>query len=247
MILSKDPTYTFAEKRNTIMRKYPILFFSLLLSLLSSCIGDDIIADEVPERLRVNNKIDSLKLGDSYQFEVMFFNNIGQEEQRQVDWASSDVNTISIDQSGLATAHEMGTATITATVNLPDKAPVIEQFEVVVSDQTTEVESDGIRKGTIKTTSSYLLEGEFEFFEEDEKLRLVLGDDYKASTALPGLYIYLTNNPNTTTGAYEIGKVSTFSGTHFYELPLDVGLDTYNYVLYFCKPFRVKVGDGKIE
>jgi len=229
------------------MRKYPILFFSLLLSLLSSCIGDDIIADEVPERLRVNNKIDSLKLGDSFQFEVMFFNNIGQQEERQVDWITSDANIISVNPTGLATAHEMGSATITATVNLPDKAPVVDQFEVVVSDQTTEVESDGIRKGNIKTTSSYLLEGEFEFFEEGGNLRLVFGDDYKASTALPGLYVYLTNNPNTITGAYEIGEVTTFSGTHFYELPLEVGLDTYNYVLYFCKPFRVKVGDGEMD
>ena len=224
------------------MSKYPILFFSLLLSLLSSCIGDDIIADEVPERLRINNRIDSLKLGDSYQFEVMFFNNVGKQEDRQIDWLTSDATIISVDQQGLATANEMGTATITARVNLPDKAPVVAPFEVVVSDQTTQVESDGIRKGTIKTTSSYVLEGEFEFFEDGGNLRLVFGDDYKASTALPGLYVYLTNNPTTTTGAYEIGKVTTFSGTHFYELPLEVGLDTYNYVLYFCKPFP---GEGR--
>ena len=229
------------------MSKYPILFFGLLLSLLSSCIGDDIIADEVPERLRINNRIDSLKLGDSYQFEVMFFNNIGQQEERQVSWNTSDANIISVDQNGLATANEKGTATITATVNLPDKAPVEDSFDVVVSDVTTEVEENGNRSGTIKTTSSYVLTGDFEFFEEGTALTLSFADNYAASSALPGLYVYLTNNPNTITGAYEIGEVTKFSGAHSYEIPADVGLDTYNYVLYYCKPFRVKVGDGEIK
>ncbi|MEZ5041928.1 MAG: Ig-like domain-containing protein [Saprospiraceae bacterium] len=229
------------------MIKHPVLLFSLLLLQLSSCIGDDIIADEVPERLQISTKIDSLKLGDSYQFEVMFFNNIGQLEDRLVTWTSSNANIISIDQNGLATANMMGTARLTASVNIPDKAPVEDAFDVVVADQTTEVEEMTNRSGTIKTTSSYLLKGDFELFEENNKLILAFQDNYEASTALPGLYVYLTNNPTTTTGAYEIGAVATFKGAHAYELPITVGLNTYKYVLYFCKPFRVKVGDGEIK
>ncbi|NRB51313.1 MAG: DM13 domain-containing protein [Saprospiraceae bacterium] len=229
------------------MSKYSILFLGLLLSLLTACIGDDIIADEVPERLRINNRIDSLKLGDSFQFEVMFFNNIGQAEDRQVDWNTSDANIISVSPSGLATAHEKGVATITATVNIPDRAPVEEAFEVIVSDVTTEIEETMNRSGSIKTTSSYVLTGDFEFFQAGNSLILSFDESYRASSALPGLYVYLTNNPNTTTNAYEIGKVTQFSGTHTYEIPADIGLDTYNYLLFFCKPFRVKVGDGEIN
>lgn len=229
------------------MSKYPIVLACLLLSLLSSCIGDDIIADEVPERLRVNNKIDSLKLGDSYQFEVLFFNNIGQQEEQPVSWSTSDANVIDVDPSGLATALQMGTATLTASVNLPDKAPVEESFAVVVADQTTEVEDTSNRSGSIKTTSSYVLTGDFEFFEEGNALTLSFDDNYAASSALPGLYVYLTNNPNSVSEAYEIGEVTTFSGAHSYEIPAEVGLDTYNYLLYYCKPFRVKVGDGEIQ
>ncbi len=229
------------------MSKYSILFLGLLLSLLTSCIGDDIIADEVPERLRINNRIDSLKLGDSFQFEVMFFNNIGQAEDRQVDWNTSDANVISVSPSGLATAHEKGAATITATVNIPDRAPVEDSFEVVVSDVTTEVEAMTNRNGSIKTTSSYVLTGDFELFQEGNSLILSFDESYRASSALPGLYVYLTNNPNTTTNAYEIGMVTQFNGAHTYEIPADIGLDTYNYLLFFCKPFRVKVGDGEIN
>lgn len=229
------------------MSKYSILFLGLLLSLLTSCIGDDIIADEVPERLRINNRIDSLRLGDSFQFEVMFFNNIGQAEDRQVDWTTSDANVISVSPNGLATAHEKGAATITATVNIPDKAPVEDSFEVVVSDVTTEVEAMTNRNGSIKTTSSYVLTGDFELFQEGNSLILSFDESYRASSALPGLYVYLTNNPNTTTNAYEIGMVTQFNGAHTYEIPADIGLDTYNYLLFFCKPFRVKVGDGEIN
>jgi len=60
------------------------------------------------------------------------------------------------------------------------------------------------------------------------------------------LYVYLTNNPSTTAGALEIGKVTVFEGTHIYTIEGDIPLNQYNYLLYFCKPFNVKVGDGEI-
>jgi hypothetical protein len=78
-------------------------------------------------------------------------------------------------------------------------------------------------------------------------LRLSLGDDYKASTSLPGLYIYLGNNPNSIADAYEIGAVTVFQGAHFYDLPESIGLYDNSYILYWCKPFGVKVGEGKIQ
>ena len=67
-----------------------------------------------------------------------------------------------------------------------------------------------------------------------------------ADDGLPGLYVYLSNNPNSVSGALEIGPVEVFEGAHDYTIS---GLDitTYAYVLYFCKPFNVKVGHGDIE
>ena len=103
------------------------------------------------------------------------------------------------------------------------------------------------RTGSLQTTSSYLLEGDFVLSEIDGILTLSFASNYKASTALPGLYVYLTNNPNTTSGAYEIGKVTDFNGVHTYTLPSSIGIMDYDYVLYFCKPFNVKVGDGQFD
>ena len=88
--------------------------------------------------------------------------------------------------------------------------------------------------------------GHFTLSVNDDKLLIDIQDDYRASTALPGLFVYLTNNPNTTVGALEIGAVQVFSGAHSYELE-NVDINDYNYLLYFCKPFNVKVGDGEIN
>ena len=99
---------------------------------------------------------------------------------------------------------------------------------------------------SINTTSSYALTGDFTITEDGNGgINLVFADNYNASTALPGLYVYLTNNPSTTTGSLELQKVQTFQGAHTYSIP-NVGVNDYSHVLYFCKPFNVKVGDGEI-
>jgi hypothetical protein len=102
-------------------------------------------------------------------------------------------------------------------------------------------------EGTITSTSSYLLKGSYTLEPLDAGgVKLSLGEDYEADTSLPGLYIYLGNNPNSTADAFEIGPVTTFDGAHFYDLPT-IGIYDYNYVLYWCKPFGVKVGEGQIK
>lgn len=60
--------------------------------------------------------------------------------------------------------------------------------------------------------------------------------------------MYLTNNPNSIANAYEIGEVTIFDGAHSFELDAnEVGLTDFDFVLYFCKPFNVKVGDGQFD
>ena len=101
-------------------------------------------------------------------------------------------------------------------------------------------------EGQIRTTSSYALEGNFRLEHNGTQLILSINDSYRASSSLPGLYLYLTNNPNSPEDGYEVGAVSVFSGAHSYTLPASIGLMDYKYLLYWCKPFRVKVGDAQI-
>lgn len=216
------------------------------LLLLSGCIGDDIVFDTVPEAVRILNPIDSLTVGDTHQFEARFTNNIGETEAQDITWSSSDTHVMAIDENGLATALSKGRATLAAEVLLGGQGPVSDAIEVAVSEEEVIGNPSGERSGAIRATSSYLLEGSFTLRQDGDDIVLEFGGDYRASASLPGLYVYLTNNPSTVNNAFEIGKVQTFSGAHSYRIS-GVGINDYSYLLYWCKPFSVKVGDGKIE
>ncbi len=220
-----------------------LFLFSIIAVTLSSCIKDDIIEDFVEPALRITTTPDTLVVGSQFQFEFAYFNNIGQQENISPIWMSSDQTTLTIDQNGLSTSINKGSVTITVSYNTSE-VNVSESFVVNIGEVFVEA-PDG-KSGTIITTSSYVLEGDFEITEENGKLIITVAENYKASTALPGLFVYLTNNSSTTSGAFEIGAVQTFEGAHTYEID-GVGVNEYSHLLYFCKPFNVKVGDGAIN
>ena len=224
------------------------LISSLCIALLfSACIGDDVIIDTVEENLTILNPIDSLELGASYQFTARFLNNIGVEEAVDIDWSSSDEAVLSIDAEGLATGLAEGEVEVTAELNRTDGPGLSDSYRLEVVDQEVTIVEPQSRSGSLRTTSSYRLAGDFVLEENNGALKLRFASDYVASSSLPGLYVYLTNNPNTISNAFEIGMAISFSGEHEYLISGDVGLMDYNYVLFFCKPFGVKVGDGQIN
>jgi len=222
-------------------------FLSLLVISSIGCIGDDIIDDRVDEQLRITLMPETIAEGETFQFAARFTNNVGQAEEGRIEWSSSDESILTIDQTGLATALQQGLATVTATVNLDDGAPLVEMIPISVAATTViSEEVTSVRSGVIETTTFYTLEGDFTLEEDDGKLILSIADNYLTTSALPGLYVYLTNNPNTTSGAFEIGRVDVYEGEHTYEID-GVGLNDFDFILYFCKPFNVKVGDGIIN
>jgi len=213
--------------------------------VLTSCIGDDIINDRVDPVLRIINPIDTIAFDSTYQFELSYLNNIGREEAVQnVSWTSSAPDIIEVSPAGLAKGLMTGEAFLKAEVEIEGEM-ISDELLVQVGEMTTAAVSE--RTGTIETTSFYTLEGSFTLSEVEGDMVLAIGDDWKASSNLPGLYVYLTNNPSTTSGAFEIGEVTIFEGEHSYNLGDQVGLNDYEYVLYFCKPFNVKVGDGAFD
>ena len=220
----------------------PTLLFLLSILLITSCIGDDIVEDEVDPILRITNPIDEIEVGTNYQFMTTYLNNVGIEESIDVSWASDDENILTVTDDGTVTAVALGTTQLTAVAIDTD---ISTTFPLTVGESTviTEVE---MRTGTIEPSSFYELDGDFTMTQEGDDVKIVFEDNYVASAALPGLYIYLTNNPNTINGALEIGEVTTFSGAHEYTVPSQ-DINTYSHILYFCKPFNVKVGDGIID
>ncbi len=218
----------------------------LLPFLFTACIGDDIITDLVEERVEITNPVDSLQLNDTHVFEARFFNQVGQNEEMDISWVSSDPSIVSIEANGEATALTTGTVDISANVTLPNNDTFGATHAVTVAE---EVINTGIpdRTGTLQTTTFYTLGGDFVLKDVDGQFVLEFADNYEASSNLPGLYLYLTNNPSTTVNALELGMVTVYDGAHSYTLPDGVDRNSYSHLLYFCKPFNVKVGDGAFD
>ena len=227
--------------------KKTILMVVCILPLFS-CVKTDLVNDRVDPKIFISNPLLSLENGKNHPFEVNYFNYVGKEiENPNVSWSSSDPAVIAITEDGLATGVSLGMATVTATLTTPEESLTISNTNMVTVSMST-VEDPVKFEGMIVTTSNYELGGSYVLETLDNDiLRLSLGDDYVASTSLPGLYIYLGNNPNSIADAYEIGPVTVFQGAHFYDLPSTIRIYDYSYILYWCKPFGVKVGEGQIQ
>jgi len=222
-----------------------LLFLITFISIaFVACIGDDFVDDIREPEIRITSTIDSLQINTSAIFELMYLNRAGLEEQVDAIWSSSDESVATVDNNGTVTALKFGETTITVSFISGD---------ISVSDSTTifvgmsTSTSDTSISGIINTTSSYKLTGSFTLSENEQGdgLELKFDNDYCASTALPGLYIYLSNNKNNVSSGLEIGAVEVFSGTHTYNIS-NTGINDYSFIVYFCKPFNVKVGDGEL-
>lgn len=226
--------------------------FTKLLLLLGltfyNCIGDDFIDDRVDERISIDNPISEIQVNDTYQLSVTFFNNIGQPETTDITWSSSDQNIATVDSNGLLTAIAQGEAMIAISVSLENGSTITEVLTITVTTEVVNNDDPVSKSGVIVTTSSYVLEGDFIISEisDSQNLDLQIAQNYQASSGLPGLYLYLSNNPNSINGALEIGAVQVFSGAHSYEIE-NTGINEYQYLLNWCKPFSVKVGHGEIN
>lgn len=219
------------------------LIFALSIITLTACIKDDFVDDLTEAQLRITTILDSIELNSSFQFEAMYLNNIGVQEVVDFEWSSSNPQIVEINNEGLATAISGGESTIRVRYDDDDET-LIDSILVAVGETT--VSSVQFINSNIVTTSSYLLEGDFTYSEIQSGVEIVFADNYAASTALPGLFVYLSNNPNSIANAHEIGAVEVFSGSHRYEVA-DVSFQDYKFLVYFCKPFNVKVGDGNLE
>lgn len=228
------------------MSRVTLLFLGLFL--LQSCVGEDVLDDLIEERLVVINPVATLNPQESYQLSIRFFNNVGAEEFIPVNYSSSEESVATISSTGLITTLAEGQTTINAQVTTPEGQELTDSFLLTVTNDQLEDADPTEGFGTIRTTSSYILEGAFLIRElpETGAVRIEIDESYRADTDLPGLYVYLTNNPSSIANALEIGPVEIFSGTHQYTIA-NTRLKDYNYLLYWCKPFEVKVGDAQIE
>ncbi|HBH22545.1 MAG TPA: hypothetical protein DDY13_03895 [Cytophagales bacterium] len=211
---------------------------TLLFLLTMGCIGTDIVDDAVPAKVVIQNPIDTLKVGESYQFKARYTDESGEIVNVPISWESANDDIISITADGLATAEMQGSTMVTASHDTAG-----DTLYLVAGERTTA--SVSLRTADLMTSSTYPLKGSAELEEKDDgALELRFGTDFKTTSALPGLYVYLSNNLNSTANAYEIGAVDQFEGAQTYPIDAAVGINDFDYVLFYCKPFNVPVGEG---
>jgi len=216
----------------------------ILLFSLNSCIKDDIVQDRIDPEISISNPLDSLALNSQFTFSTRYVNTVGQIEDVNVIWSSSNDSIISVNTEGLVTGNAIGSATITVeSITTP---PVQSSIEIPVGLST--VASVTLeRTATLGSTSIYPLGGDLVLSEDNGTVTLSIASNYFADTRLPGLYVYLSNSTITISGALEIGRVGVFEGAHSYTLPSGTDINDYNNVLYFCKPFGQRVGHGTLN
>jgi hypothetical protein len=223
-------------------RTHFITIISAASMLLTQCIGTDFIEDTIEERIIILSEIDELQVGESYQLMASFWDNTGILQEVPIVWDSSDPSVIDVDENGLITANQEGMVTISAMSN-----GVVQELMLKAGETTSVMETVSERVGELKSASSYPLDGDVTLIDlGNGNLRLEVKDNFNTTSVLPGLFVYLSNNPNTINDAFEIGEVTQFKGAHIYNIN-SVGLNDFNYVLFYCKPFVVRVGDAELD
>ena len=204
--------------------------------------SDEFTVNTIGEMMSINNPLNKLMVGETHQYTTTYTDNTGQNKDVSVSWSSSNEAIASINQEGFLTATNIGEVTIKASYTNANGEEILDTNTFSIQGKAVNTKS-----GTIRSTSSYELTGTFMLSEipGTNNLELKIENNYKASTSLPGLYLYLTNNPNTIANAKKIQKVAVFNGAHSYIIE-NTSINEFSHLLYWCKPFSVKVGDGEI-
>lgn len=215
----------------------PILLLPLLLT---ACIGTDIIDDPVvPPRVAISPRIDSLSAGETVQFAAKYYNDIGIAEEQAITWISTDTGHIQIDENGLATGIVTGPAQLIATGG--GAADTLTLNTAGVTNVTT------LRAGDFEGRGGYSASGEARLERQtDGSLKLFFGSDFSASAG-PSIYILLANhtsgNYSVTAGSPEVNstsaqisstRVTNFSGAMEFDVPADVDIDDFDFVVLYC-------------
>ncbi|GGF78866.1 Ig-like domain-containing protein [Wenyingzhuangia marina] len=225
--------------------------FLLFFIGLNSCIQEDIVNDRVPEELRIISSVNALKVGDVVKLHASYFNNIGEKESKTVVWETSNPTVLSIDEfTTNITAKAEGTATITVKTIGVSGELTDSEIIMVVKDDVVVIPSENTKKGTITPTESYDASGDFEVIKTTNGIQIILANNYVADESLPGFALFLTNNPNSLVNALQIDAYDDADGAHYkgaftYSVN-GVGLNDYQYLVQWCRPFSILVGKATI-
>jgi len=179
-----------------------------------------------------------IRIGEPQQYLAAAFNlNNDRLVGKIFSWRNSDPSIVTIDSTGLLTTIMPGTVGIIASTDGIDSSPA---FLRVLGENPA---------GTFmkKPGTSYTVRGTavLETFENCN-LELQFGSDFSSSSG-PGLHVYLSTANSINSGSLDLGDLKKTSGSQSYQIPGDVEIDTYNWVVIHCVPFNVTFGFAELK
>ena len=132
-----------------------------------SCGGIDLIDDYVPPVLRITTPLTQLTLGNTFQFEASYFNNVGELiTNSPIEWESANTAILTVDTNGIVTPNATGQVQIIAKITtengsiLQDELTlsvqsnvVLEEPEIVLPPAETETPESTLVTPTITITN----------------------------------------------------------------------------------------------
>lgn len=152
-------------------------------------------------------------------------------------WRSSNPSVVDVDGTGLATALALGTADVSAEVDGIASAPITLRVTA----------SNAGRTGAFAGRGSYTVRGNATLSPKPGGgLTLDFSDDFSTSRG-PDLQIILSASQTLGSQSVSLGRLKNATGAQSYDVPADVELDTYDFVLVHCVPFNVSFGSARLE
>ena len=158
-----------------IIRPMYKLFLLILALNLFSCIGTDILDDEVDPEVVILNPVSSIEVGTSYAFMAQYRNNVGMPEDVPLSWESDNSSIITIDNDGNATALLEGETQIRVMADgVETMLPV--EAGAMTSGPLNE------RVAQLRTSSSYPLSGTARLEKTADGLVLRFDDNFQTTS-----------------------------------------------------------------
>ncbi|MEM7510543.1 MAG: DM13 domain-containing protein [Bacteroidota bacterium] len=215
------------------------LLLCLTALFFASCIGTDVIELTNEPSVSILTPVETLQVGDTLELDAEYTTRFGGREETNITWTSLNENIIQIIDPNFIVAVDTGTATIVAAVDEARDSLTIQ----TTPGPTSFNES---RAATFQGKNNYTVNGSAELEMTESGLVLKFGEDFVTQRG-PGLYIYLGNSGTSIAGAVDLGEIKEFTGEQTYEIPEDVELNSFNFILVYCKPFGASFGCGVLE
>ncbi len=176
--------------------------------------------------------------GETQQFIARAYNLNNQIiSGRPVSWTSGNSSVVTIGMNGLAEAHNVGTASIVATIDGIQSQPAT--FSVNANS----------RRGTfvMRPGSGHDVRGTATLTQQaNGSLALAFGSDF-SSAGGPDVRVYLSTTNTVTANSLDLGRLRSYTGAQSYSVPSNIQLYAYDWVIIHCVPFNITFGYARLQ